>query len=200
MSPPRTESPSIVSPVLRYVVFGLVVLAALAALGSWLVRTRRVSPFGFLGRTLRTLTDPVLRPVERRLHRMGGNPANAGGWLIVLTAIAGIVLLSLLGWLVQTFYVAEAAAHAGPTMTIALIIAMVYRILVIALIVRVIAAWFGLFRYSKWIRPAYILTDWIVEPLRRVVPPFGAMDITPLVAWLVLYFLRWLLLQALSLV
>lgn len=200
MSPPRTESPSIVSPVLRYVVFALVVLAALVALGSWLVRTRRVSPFGFLGRTLRTLTDPVLRPVERRLHRMGGNPANAGGWLIVLTAIAGIVLLSLLGWLVQTFYVAEAAAHAGPTMTIALIIAMVYRILVIALIVRVIAAWFGLFRYSKWIRPAYILTDWIVEPLRRVVPPFGAMDITPLVAWLVLYFLRWLLLQALSLV
>ena len=199
MSPPRTESPSIVSPVLRYVVFALVVLAALVALGSWLVRTRRVSPFGFLGRTLRTLTDPVLRPVERRLHRMGGNPANAGGWLIVLTAIAGIVLLSLLGWLVQTFYVAEAAAHAGPTMTIALIIAMVYRILVIALIVRVIAAWFGLFRYSKWIRPAYILTDWIVEPLRRVVPPFGAMDITPLVAWLVLYFLRWLLLQALSL-
>ena len=200
MSPPRTESPSIVSPVLRYVVFALVVLAALVALGSWLVRTRRVSPFGFLGRTLRTLTDPVLRPVERRLHRMGGNPANAGGWLIVLTAIAGIVLLSLLGWLVQTLYVAEAAAHAGPTMTIALIIAMVYRILVIALIVRVIAAWFGLFRYSKWIRPAYILTDWIVEPLRRVVPPFGAMDITPLVAWLVLYFLRWLLLQALSLV
>ncbi|HEY6093263.1 MAG TPA: YggT family protein [Gemmatimonadales bacterium] len=199
MSPPRTESPSIVSPVLRYVVFALVVLAALVALGSWLVRTRRVSPFGFLGRTLRTLTDPVLRPVERRLHRMGGNPANAGGWLIVLTAIAGIVLLSLLGWLVQTFYVAEAAAHAGPTMTIALIIAMVYRILVFALIVRVIAAWFGLFRYSKWIRPAYILTDWIVEPLRRVVPPFGAMDITPLVAWLVLYFLRWLLLQALSL-
>jgi YggT family protein len=181
-------------------VFGLVVLAAFVALGSWLVRTRRVSPFGVLGRTLRTLTDPVLRPVERRLHRMGGNPANAGGWLIVLTAIAGIVLLSLLGWLAQTFYVAEAAANAGPKVTLTLIIFMVYRILVFALIVRVVAAWFGLFRYSKWIRPAYVLTDWIVEPLRRVVPPFGAMDITPLVAWLVLWFLRWVLLQGLSVV
>ena len=199
MSPQLTERPSIVSPILRYVVFGLVVLAALVALGSWLVRTRRVSPFGFLGRTLRRVTDPVLRPVERRLHRMGGNPANAGGWLIVLTAIAGIVLLSLLGWLVQTFFVAEAAANAGPKMTIALIIAMVYRILVIALIVRVVAAWFGLFRYSKWIRPAYILTDWIVEPLRRVVPPFGAMDVTPLVAWFALWILRELLFRALNL-
>lgn len=174
-------------------------LAALVALGSWLVRTRRVSPFGLLGRTLRKLTDPVLRPVEKRLHRMGGNPANAGGWLIVLTAIAGIVLMSLLGWVVQTFDVAQAAANAGPRATAALVIAMVYRILVIALIVRVVAAWFGLFRYSKWIRPAYILTDWIVEPLRRVVPPFGAMDITPLVAWFVLWILRNLLLRALVL-
>lgn len=142
----------------------------------------------------------MLRPVERRLHRMGGNPANAGGWLIVVTAIAGIVLLSLLGWLVQTLDIAQAAARAGPRYTIALIIDLAYHILVIALIVRVIAAWFGMFRYSKWIRPAYILTDWIVEPLRRVVPPFGAMDITPLVAWLVLMFLRWILLQGLSLV
>jgi len=54
----------------------------------------------------------------------------------------------------------------------------------------VIASWFGLFRYSRWIRPAYILTDWIVEPLRRVVPPLGTMDVSPLVAWLGLYLIR----------
>jgi len=66
---------------------GLVAIAALAALGSWLVRTRRVSPFGVLGRTLRAITDPIMKPVERRLVRMGGNPVHAGGWLIVITAI-----------------------------------------------------------------------------------------------------------------
>ncbi|HYU30240.1 MAG TPA: hypothetical protein VEK83_14505, partial [Gemmatimonadales bacterium] len=66
-------------------------IAALAALGSWLVRTRRVSPFGVLGRTLRSITDPIMKPVERRLVRMGGNPVHAGGWLVVLTAIGGIV-------------------------------------------------------------------------------------------------------------
>ena len=85
---------------LRYAVLGLVVLAAIIALGSWLVRTRRVSPFGMLGRTLRSTTDPIIRPVERRLVRMGGNPTHAGGWLVVLTAVAGILLLSLAGWLV----------------------------------------------------------------------------------------------------
>src|SRR6058998_752250 len=99
----------------RYTIFGLVALAALIALGSWLVRTRRLSPFGALGRALRALTDPVIRPVERRLVRMGGNPVHAGGWLVVITAVAGIVLLSLTGWLYSTFLIAHAAASAGPT-------------------------------------------------------------------------------------
>ena len=35
-------------------------------------------------------------------------------------------------------------------------------------------------------RPAYTLTDWIVEPLRKIVPPFGLVDFTPLVAWVLL--------------
>src|SRR5256885_6136122 len=85
------------SPALRYAVLGLVVLAALVALGSWLIRTRRVSPFGVLGRALRAITDPIVKPVERRLVRMGGNPVHAGGWLLVITAVAGVGVLSLGG-------------------------------------------------------------------------------------------------------
>lgn len=181
----------------RYTIFGLVVLAALIALGSWLVRTRHVSPFSALGRALRAMTDPVIKPVERRLVRMGGNPVHAGGWLIVLTAVAGIVLLSLTGWLLSTFLIAHAAASAGPRQAFMLIIDLAYKIVFAALIVRVIAAWFGMFRYSRWIRPAYILTDWIVEPLRRVIPPVGGWDLTPIVAVLLLAMLRQLLLRPL---
>ena len=58
---------------MRYAVFGVVLLAALAAFGSWLVRTRRISPFSAFGRGLRSVTDPVLGPLERRVVRMGGN-------------------------------------------------------------------------------------------------------------------------------
>jgi YggT family protein len=183
--------------ILRYAVFGLVVLAAVVALGSWLVRTRRVSPFGALGRTLRSVTDPIVRPVERRVVRMGGNPTHAGGWLVVITAVAGILLLSLAGWLVGTFQTARAAASGGTRGTFSLIVDLAYRILFAALIVRVIAAWFGMFRYSRWVRPAYILTDWIVGPIRRVVPPLGAVDLSPLVAMMVLSILRQILLSML---
>jgi YggT family protein len=184
-------------PVLRYTVFGLVVCAALIGLGSWLVRTRRVSPFGVLGKTLRAATDPLIRPVEKRLVRMGGNPVHAGGWLVVVTAVAGIVFLSLSDWLIQTFSVANAAASSGPRATVALIIGLAYKILFAALLIRVIAAWFGMFRYAKWIRPAYILTDWLVEPIRRVVPPMGGWDLSPIVAVIVLSILRQMLVAGL---
>src|SRR5262245_28095067 len=184
-------------PLLRYTVFGLVTLAALVGLGSWLVRTRRISPFGTLGRTLRAVTDPVIRPVEKRLVRMGGNPVHAGGWLVVVTAVAGIVVLSLSGWLLETFVVANAAASSGPRATFTLIIELIYKILFAALIIRVIATWFGMFAYSKWIRPCYILTDWLVEPIRRVLPPMGGWDLSPIVAVLVLSILRQILLTGL---
>ena len=179
----------------RYTVFGLVVLAALVAFGSWLVRTRHVSPFGVLGRTVRAVTDPIMRPMERRLVRMGGNPVHAGGWLVVVTAVAGIVLVSLAGWLYTTLLTAHAAATAGPRQTLALVVDLVYRILFVALLVRVIAAWFGMFRYSRWVRPAYILTDWIVEPMRRVVPVVGGWDLSPIVAVIVLSLLRQIVLS-----
>jgi len=61
----------------------------------------------------------------------------------------------------------------------------------------VIASWFGMFRYSKWIRPFYILTDWMVEPIRRIVPALGAIDLSPLVAMIVLSIARQILLSML---
>ena len=100
-----------VHTILRILVFAAFCLAAVVALAGWLVRTRRVSPFGGFGRTLRSVTDPVLRPVETRLVRLGGNPVHAGWWLVVLVAVAGVLLLSLIDWIVRTahwFYAAAA--------------------------------------------------------------------------------------------
>ena len=64
------------------------------------------------------------------------------------------------------------------------------QLLMLALIVRVIASWFGAFQYNRWVRPAYLLTDWFIVPLQKIIPPVGGFDLTPLVAWIVL---RWVL-------
>jgi YggT family protein len=181
----------------RYAVFAAFALSALVAMGSWLVRTRRVSPFGALGRTLRSASDPVLRPVEARLLRMGGNPVNAGWWLVVVVAVAGVVSLSLLDWLIRTFRWMQAAVAGGPRDVLVFVIIALYNVLFFALMLRVIASWFGFFRYARWMRPAYALTDWLVEPIRRVLPPTGAVDWSPLAAWLVLWVIKEMVLNIL---
>jgi YggT family protein len=180
--------------VVRYVVFSLFVLSVLVALASWLVRTRRLSPFGALGRALRAASEPVIRPVERRLVRLGGNPVHAGWWLVVVVAAGGVLLLSLLDWIINTVAVVVGSVARGPRGVILVLIPLVYWVLVAALMLRVIASWFGFFRYARWMRPAYALTDWLVEPIRRVLPALGPLDWSPLAAWLVFWVLERMLL------
>src|SRR6058998_3936976 len=155
---------------LRYLVFAAFAASVLVALASWLVRTRRISPFSALGRTLRAASDPLIRPVEARLVRAGGNPVHAGWWLAVGVAVAGVLFITLWNLLVDTVFSVAAAYTEGC---------------------------FGYFRYTRWIRPAYALTDWLVEPIRRVLPIAGGFDWSPLAAWLVLVALRWVLLSIL---
>jgi YggT family protein len=188
-----------VDVVARYLVFGVFALSALVALASWAVRARHVSPFGVLGKTLRLMSDPVIRPVERRLVRLGGNPVQAGWWLVVVVAVAGVVFLSLFDWLVRTVTWMGAAFAGGPRSALVFLIGALYQILFVALVVRVVAAWFGFFRYARWMRLAYALTDWLVEPIRRFLPPTGALDWSPLLAWLALWVLRQILLSLLAL-
>src|SRR2546422_8978255 len=127
-----------VHTILRVLVFAAFCLAALVALAGWLVRTRRVSPFGEVGRTLRSVTDPVLRPVETRLVRLGGNPVHAGWWLGVLVAVAGVLLLSPIGWMGRTGRRFHAAATGGPGALFAFLVLAASHVLGIALVGRVV--------------------------------------------------------------
>src|SRR3989442_14714912 len=160
----------------RCAVFGVFVLSVVVAFTAWLVRARRVSPFGALGRALRGASDPLIRPVEVRLVRLGGNPVNAGWWLVVVVALGGVVLLSLLDWAVGLFYGISAAAGGGPRAVLAFLIGALYSVLFAALLLRVIGSWFGLFPYSPWMRPAYALTDLLGAAIPPLPPPAGAAD------------------------
>jgi len=181
----------------RSVVFAVFCLSLLIALAGWLVRTRRISPFSHLGRLFRSVSEPFTSPIERRLVRAGGNPVHAGWWLVVGVAVAGVILLSLWDWAIGMVGAMSGAASGGPRAVAGLVVVIAYNVLIVALFVRVIGSWFGAFRYSRWMRPAYALTDWLVEPLRRILPPFGMMDVSPLAAWFVLWVLRQLLLSVL---
>jgi YggT family protein len=63
----------------------------------------------------------------------------------------------------------------------------------LSLLVRVISSWLPISPYSGWVRWSYILTEWMVAPLRKLIPTLGPIDITPIIAWLLLSLLQSLL-------
>ena len=176
--------------IVRFVVLGVFLFAVLLAVMSWLVRTRRVSPFSAFGRGMRQVTDPLLHPIERLVVRRGGNPVQAGWWLVILVTVIGVLVVSLAQWIVDSWYDLTGAAHLGPRALIALGVGVIYDVLFVAILVRVIGSWLGAFQYSRWMRPVYWLTDWIVAPIRRLLPPVGMFDFSPLVALLLLWVLK----------
>lgn len=180
--------------IVRDTAFAAFCLAVAAAGGSWLVRARKISPFSPVGRFLKKTSDPVMRPVETRVVRFGGLPSHAGWWLVVGTAVAGLLLIWVTRGAIGLLYDLRYAAEGGVVGILRVVVSGAYNVLFIALVVRVVGSWIGAFRYSRWTRWAYLLTDWLVEPIQRVLPPFAGFDWSPLAAWLVLLVLRAILL------
>jgi YggT family protein len=174
----------------RSIVLLALAFAATVALTHWAVRSRRIDPFGTWPRLVRRISDPILLPLERRVIRAGGSPQNAPLWLLGLVIACGLLLLSLTQWLIGTAAGLVLLAHGGPRVWLRVLVSAAFTILMAAILIRVIGSWLGIGEYRKWMRPVYALTNWLIDPIRRILPPVGIFDFSPMVAWLVLYVVR----------
>ncbi len=174
----------------RSIVLLALAFAATVALTHWAVRSRRINPFGAWPRLVRRIGDPILLPLERRVINAGGNPQNAPLWLLGLVIGGGLLLLSLTQWLIGTAGGLVLLAQGGVRVWMQVLMSAVFTILMAAILVRVIGSWLGIGPYRKWMRPVYALTNWLIDPIRRILPPVGIFDFSPMVAWLVLYVVR----------
>jgi len=172
-----------------------VVLAGVAAL-DWLVRTRRINPFGRVAKVFRTSVDPLLMPIERIVVRAGGLPSSAPWWALMFVVVAGILLMAALGFAREQLALVLTALDGGASGLYRLAVSWVFSLFQLAIIVRVVMSWIR-FRpgawYSRW---AYKLSEPILRPIRNLVPLFSGMDLSPIIAWFLLGFVETLLLRA----
>ena len=168
--------------IVRYAVFGLAVVAAVIATLDWAVRTRRLQPFGAIARFCRRVIDPLMLPVETRIVRSGGNPKNAPWFTLVFIIVGGLILFALLDFL-GTVIAQVGWGMSSPGRFGVLLVSWAFLLLKVALLVRVISTWVRISPYSRWVRWSYVLTDWLLEPIRRLLPKFGALDVSPLLAF-----------------
>lgn len=174
----------------RVFVVAALVYATIVALTHWAVRRRRIAPFGAWPRLVRRVSDPVLLPLERRVIRFGGSPQDAPLWLLGIVIVGGLILLSLVNWLLGLVGTVGALAYASPRDWIRILVSWAFSLVMLAIFIRVIASWFGVSEFRRWMRPLVLLSDWIIRPIRRVLPQTGMIDFSPMVAWLVLWVAR----------
>jgi YggT family protein len=109
--------------------------------------------------------------------------------------LGGLVLLALLEFIRGQLAFVVTAGDAGARGLLDVIITWTFGILQIALIVRVISSWVRISEYSRWVRWTIPLTEWLLRPIRNLIPPLGGMiDLSPLVAFLLLAIVRSVLL------
>lgn len=180
---PLIEGLSVVLAIVRPLALLAAVMVGAGALASWAATTRRISPFGAVARFTRQKVDPLFRPAEKRLLLMGGQPAHAPWWTLAAVVVGGLVVISLLQFVIGELLTMRAAAASGVRGIVRLVVTWGFAVVKLAIIVRVASSWVGGSRYGKWWRWAFTITDPFMEPLRRALPTFGPIDVSPIVGY-----------------
>ena len=181
--------------VLRQALLVVAVIAALLALADWLTRTRRIGPFSPFARFTRRWIGPIFAPMERVVVRTGGRPSTAPWWMVVAVVVAGLLLFAVTD-LARGIVLQAMIGIGRPAAIPIILIDWTFDILELALLVRVLSSWFGGLRYSRWVRWTFPLTEWLLAPLRRVIPTIGMIDITPIAAYFILTIVQGLIVSA----
>lgn len=171
---------------LRLALFAAAAVTAVAAGLDWLVRTRRIPPFSAAARRIRGATAPLFAPMERRIVRAGGLPSAAPWWTLGAVVVGGIVALTVLDYARSLLVHAVVQASQGPAGLVRLALSGTVGVLQLALLWRVLSSWIRMPPWHRAVRWAYRATDWMLAPIRSVVPPLGMIDISPLIAYVLL--------------
>jgi YggT family protein len=172
--------------VLRTALLSIAAVFGAICVLDWAVRTRKISPFNAIARFCRSTVDPVIAPIERTVVRAGGTPAAAPLWALAAIVIGGILLLTVMDMIRLEVVRSFMASQEGVGGIFRLLVSWTFTILKAAIIVMVISSWLPISPYSKWVRWSYTISAPILAPLRRIVPTVGTLDITPILAYILL--------------
>lgn len=177
-----------------------VVAAVLAVVVLMLVRLALnyadLNPFNRSVLFVRGLSDPFVNPVRRALLQFGFGPNLAPLVTILLAILLGYFVILLTGSILNTAAGVLLSSQAVPhrqSAIIAIVGYLLYGLLdiyVLLIFVRIIFSWGQVSYANRIMRFLVNATDPLLVPLRRIIPPFGMFDLSPIVAFIILWLLK----------
>ena len=163
------------------VVFGLYLLAVLL---RFLFQLARADFYNPISQFLVAFTNPLLKPLRRLIPGLYGIDLASLVLLLVLKCVELYLLLLLGGVAVQWLPVVAAATVDLLRLTL--------NVYFFAILIRVILSWF--MPYGIHQNPAgsllVSLTEPLLRPARRLIPPIGGLDLSPIAVIVVLQLMQ----------
>ena len=177
--------------VLYYV--NMAVVAAIVAiivllLVRLLVNYADLNPFSRPVLTVRNLTDPLLAPVRRALLGFGFSPNMAPLVTILIAILVGWLALELAGAIIGTLAgVGNSIVERRPVRLIGHLLYGALSVYGLLIFIRIIFSWGQVGYGNRVMRFLFRATEPLLGPLRRTIPPLGFMDISPIVAFFIIW-------------
>jgi YggT family protein len=157
-----------------------------------------VNPFGWFAVTLRRATDPVISPVRRMLIGFRLDPKVAPFIAVILIIVAGYMVILVAGSVLNTiagiFNTVSSRQLGAPVAIVGYLLFGFLGLYTLAIFIRIIFSFIAVSYGNPLMRFLYRTTEPLLGPLRRMVPPLGMFDISPIVAFIIL----WLCQQAVA--
>ena len=147
-----------------------------------------LNPFAWTSRTIRRLSDAFVIPVRGGLRGFGIDVKFAPLVVILIAILLGWFVLQLVGTIVLMVEGIIESVRAGAVFRlIGFVIYGLISIYILLITIRIIFSW-GMISYTNRVMRFLVdVTEPLLGPLRRRIPPLGWLDISPLIAILILW-------------
>jgi YggT family protein len=170
-----------------YAVASVIVLLVALLLLRTIVGYADLNPFSWTARTVGRLTDPLVNPVRRGLARAGLDPKLAPLLTILIAVLLGYFAVQLVWAVLFTLSGIVSSLQRGAI--ISLVGFSLYGLLAVyslLIFMRIVFAW-GLSSVNPVLRFLIRVTEPVLGPFRRLIPPLGVIDISPMVVLLLIH-------------
>lgn len=150
-----------------------------------------LNPFSWSSLTIRRLSEPFIAPMRRTLNRFGVDAKYAPLVVILVTILLGWFALQLLSGLANTIAGILFGLTSGAVVSlIGYLLYGLVSIYIMLVFVRIIFSYSTVGYGNRVMRFLINATEPLLGPLRRMVPTVGMFDISPLVAFIILWILQ----------
>ncbi|HET7114226.1 MAG TPA: YggT family protein [Pyrinomonadaceae bacterium] len=171
--------------------YALIVALIVLMLIRLIVDGADLNPFGSTYRTVRRLSDVFVIPVRGLLREFHADPKYAPIIVIVLIILLGLLLLNLLGTLSHMVQgIVWALSRGSIRALLGFIFHGLISIYILMIFVRIVFSMAMVSYMNPVMRFLVNTTDPLLVPLRRRIPPVGRWDISPIVAFIILWLLQ----------